>query len=490
MALTVIAILATCGAIATLRSLRPAPLAPPTTAADSNPGSGTAAKPANAPDTADAIPGDDNESSVPQFDTSIMQPEVGDRLSGARANLLKNKGSATAWGDLAVACDAHGLHECAETCYRRAHSLDPDDFRYIYLLAVLLDRKGGHPDEFIEMYRNAARLEPDYPQAHYRIGEALVEQGNVSQAGDYFRLVTDLDPDFAPAHRSLGQVALALGDPQAAIQNLQRALELAPDDGVTYATLANAYTALGDSERGRDAAEKARSLEHPYDIPDPLRDEVHAMAISSPACYDRAKQLIHEGRHAEAIPDLKIVVKARPKDHYVQVFLGSAYHNTGQLDLAERHLSKALRLAPDSVSALMEMCRVMSEMGRPEDAIRYGRRARELKPNHPRINVELAYLLVNNGSFQEAIGAYERAAAAETLGPEEEMLWGFALRHTGSIDEGVRHLREAVRLAPEYALAHYHLADALQARGDTDEGAEHYRRAAEINPELAAPRQP
>ena len=64
----------------------------------------------------------------------------------------------------------------------------------------------------------------------------------------------------------------------------------------------------------------------------------------------------------------------------------------------------------------------------------------------------------------------------------EELTWGFVLRETGSIEESIEHFRKSVRMAPQYAEAHFHLGTALELLCRTDEARTHYRRALEINP--------
>ena len=56
----------------------------------------------------------------------------------------------------------------------------------------------------------------------------------------------------------------------------------------------------------------------------------------------------------------------------------------------------------------------------------------------------------------------------------------------GREKEGIRHLREALRLAPDFASAHFNVGSALQSRGDHEEAIGHYRRALRAEPEASA----
>jgi tetratricopeptide (TPR) repeat protein len=61
-----------------------------------------------------------------------------------------------------------------------------------------------------------------------------------------------------------------------------------------------------------------------------------------------------------------------------------------------------------------------------------------------------------------------------------------ALREKGRSQEALGHFREAVRLEPGLAIAHYNLGRALKQQGQLDEAVRHYRRAIALDPGLAA----
>ncbi len=426
---------------------------------------------------------------VPLFDMVDMQPAVRERLQQTRARVLQVPTSPEGWGLLGAVCHAHNLTECAEVCYQRARELDAGDFRFAYMLAILLDSLGREPDGCIAAYRSAARLRPEYPQTYQRIGDALVAQGRIEEAREAYRQAVSVAPDFFAAHRSLGQTALSQGEPVVAVAHLERAVTLMPDDGIGHAELARAYGNVGNRERSEQATARARTLQRRFGFPDPLVDEMRSMSMSSPSCYNRAKRLVEAGKHAAAIPELEIVEAARPDDPLVQVLLSSAYRATEKASLAEKHLARAkqcltkiARLDPDSVSALMQYGFIQMQQGRISEAISCFRRVQEYMPDDPEVNVELAFALARNREFDEAIEAFECASAGAALGAKAELTWGFLLRRTGAAADSLGHLRSALRLEPENAEAHFHLGAALEQLGRVDEARNHYRRAAEIDP--------
>ncbi len=63
--------------------------------------------------------------------------------------------------------------------------------------------------EAIDEHREAIRLKPDDAEAHYNLGNALKDSGDVQAAIAEFRKAIQLKPDYASAHEGLG-IALSL----------------------------------------------------------------------------------------------------------------------------------------------------------------------------------------------------------------------------------------------------------------------------------------
>jgi protein O-GlcNAc transferase len=62
-----------------------------------------------------------------------------------------------------------------------------------------------------------------------------------------------------------------------------------------------------------------------------------------------------------------------------------------------------------------------------------------------------------------------------------------ALLEKREFEEATNEFRQAIRLKPEYAAAHYNLALALQGLGDSDAAGAEARRANQLDPKLRTP---
>ena len=65
-------------------------------------------------------------------------------------------------------------------------------------------RGQGKLDEAVAEFRAAIRLQPDYAEAHYNLGNALAAQGKRDEAVAEYRTAIRLKPDYAKAHCNLG----------------------------------------------------------------------------------------------------------------------------------------------------------------------------------------------------------------------------------------------------------------------------------------------
>ena len=233
-----------------------------------------------------------SESDIPFPDTTRMQAPVAQLFREAREAVVRQPGSAQAWGRLGGVFDAHKLYEYAEPCYRKALALQPHQVLVMYQLALVLDFQGHGGDGALALLRRVAERQPDYPPVFYRIGEVLDRNGRRAEAQDAYEMALRLDPNLAIAHQNLGQALLALGHMRASVQHLERAIELGGENNRCYAALAQGYSRLGEKRRAAEAAAQCRRVQKVLELPDPLRYHVISLERSAIACLDRAKQAI------------------------------------------------------------------------------------------------------------------------------------------------------------------------------------------------------
>lgn len=422
---------------------------------------------------------------VPDPPREGMFAPVARAIDSARAAVLADPADAKSWGELGAIFDAHHLYPEAAQCYGRARALAPLDFRWIYLLAIVSDFQGQPAEEVVASFREAVRLEPDYPPARLRFGDALARQGLLEEARDSYQKAIELDPAFAMAHRNLGQVLLSLEETPAATLHLERARELDPADSIVHTSLARAYFLAGDAEAAQAAEAEAKRLQPVYGVPDPVRRAVDDRALSPRACDERAKERMLAGDFAGAIEDLLALSEVDPDDSSVLSRLGACYVRTGELDEARKHLERAVA-QDDLAEAHVQLAAVDEAQGRPADAAEHFRRALATHPDNAGLRKKLGLSLGKAGDLAGAVLEFERARDLGARDAELFHNWGTALDRLGRRDEACTQFEAALALEPDNAGAHFNLALALEALGRIAEAREHYERALALDPRLPA----
>jgi tetratricopeptide (TPR) repeat protein len=223
----------------------------------------------------------------------------------------------------------------------------PSDPQPIFMRAYLWQSM-GHPAQAIALYRKGLDTAPQQTTMRRRLGEALVETGQIDGAETELSLCVKQAPDDPEIRYVLAQCAYARGDLEQARQRLDQTLKLAP----------------GHLDARRLKGQTALAL----------------------------------GKPDEALGELEAVVEQRPYDTLAREALGRALLALGRSDEAKGHLDFVAQAEP-SISRLNRLLResiikpndaelryeigtILFQYGPPEDAAKWMRAALELNPEH------------------------------------------------------------------------------------------------------------
>lgn len=389
-------------------------------------------------------------SEIPDPPTDTMEPQVRAKISRLRRAVAASSRSSSAWGTLGKTFHAHGLEEEAELSYRRAAEIDPKEFRWPYLRAVVL--KNTRTEEALAQAVRAAVLNPSYVPAHLLAAELLERANEPEEAMARYEKVAS-ETRSAQAELGLGRLLMLRGELDAAFEHLQLAAEYQPRVGSVHAALARLHARRGERAMAEQASKKARTLPARIGVDDPVMTEVSDEAVSSRGyeqralraeasgepgeaerLYERLLELrpdeadilynfgnlyVRQRRFQEAIARYVEALDARPDHVPARVNLGNALAMLGKLGEATAHLQMALDDAPADSDAHRTLGRIFAYRGDYASAIGHYRAVLEIAPTDGEVHRDLAIALAREGEFA---AAWTHVEAAHTLGvqlPEE-----------------------------------------------------------------------
>lgn len=141
-----------------------------------------------------------------------------------------------------------------------------------------------------------------------------------------------------------------------------------------------------------------------------------------------------------------------------------------------------LGLAPDSAVLHDSLGSLLSEQGKPDQAVTEYAEAVRLEPDYAIGHSNFGLTLVDLGRFDEAAVQCRKALRLDPAFPEAHNHLGMALAGLGDLDEAVQHYNEAVRLRPPFPEAHNNLGLALARQRKFDRAAECYAEALRLKP--------
>jgi tetratricopeptide (TPR) repeat protein len=362
---------------------------------------------------------------VPRHD----DPAVYEAYVAARADVLEQPRSAAAWGKLGMTLVANRDHVAALEYLAQAEQLDPDDYRWPYLQAVVLQQ--ARADAALAKARRAKLLAPRLLDVHVLAGEFELAGGNVDQAAAAFEQALRLDPD--QPHALLGKArcqlqAQKLEESHALLQRLQSNGAVAK---AANALLAEVLHRLGRSDEAQAPYRLAQRLPLDRVRTDALTVQLQEYQAGFRGMRSRAESLAGAGQIEAALALQHQTIARYPENFEAHFDLGRLY---------------ALRAGRQKERAAWE--RDLAAAGASLKT------AERLAPRNLLVKFYLGLLY------------YEQRGHPEAL--------RLAIEHFGAVVEG----------QPHDTVAAQHLGECLLLRGDWTAAATTYRRLVQLRPDL------
>lgn len=358
--------------------------------------------------------------------------------------------SGGAWGELGRLLMAGEYLDEAERCFRNAHVLAPDDFRWPYYLAHVF-RSTGRLTEAVEHFERALRLRPGDLAALTWLGQVHVDAGRPEAAKPHLARARVLHPDTPAVLFQLGRAATARRDYATAVAWFEDALRLEPAATAIHYPLAMAYRGLGDLEKARaylDGRGGRAGDGAGVTLADPLMAEVNTALRSPQVHWDLGLVAGARDDWPEAVRQFREAARLAPELPVVRLNLGLALNRTGDARAALDQLGEAVRLDPRLAAAHFAMGTLYERSGRDEEARERYTLVATYDPNHAEAHLRLADTLRRTDRLEASLAPYRRALQLEPGWREARFGEAMALVRLARYPEAVQRLRAAMDLHP------------------------------------------
>jgi tetratricopeptide (TPR) repeat protein len=313
--------------------------------------------------------------------------------------------------------------------------------------------------------------------------EALVEQAaaefrkpNFPAALDLYRQAADADPENPAAQARLAELLVTTrpsgaASLDAALGHAREAVRLDPQSAEAHRQLSRALREKGDlAEAEREARAAVRLAP---DMPN--------------ARATLAVVLARQGRTTEAVSEARTAGRLETNSEeatgtFVQV--AREFAQRKDYAAATSLLREYLAEHPERTGARVSLGMILSEQDNVTAAEQEFREALRRDARSVAAHYQLGWLLWWKKKDNAAALPFAREAARlEPANASAHWLLGSVLSDAGQFAEARRELEEALRLAPNSAVIHWNLGVAYERLGDSAAALREYREAARLDPD-------
>ncbi len=319
-------------------------------------------------------------------------------------------------------------------------------------------------------YREMVTQNPENAEANLKMGQALLDRGEINQAEPYIQQAMTLQPQSIETIITMAEVNYFKGDLSGAEQRYLQTIDRGENNAGAFVGLGRVYLCRYQFEDCLQVLAKAAEI-----------DEKNVLAV-----HLTGVTYFLEGKWELAIDSFQKALQIDP--HFVKAYLNLAtvYEALGETDSAERQLQYVLEEDPENPIALNLQGVLYAKNGEYLKAVTILEQARKLAKapqEKEMISQNLGACYENLGKLDEAAGAYEAAVAVNPEDILSRHALGMIYQKTGMVPEAVIELQEAIKLGQNAVFLHIDLARVLWGQHRFKEAEWHALEAARIDPD-------
>lgn len=151
------------------------------------------------------------------------------------------------------------LYDAARADLERAISLDANSYQAHYLLGNVLVAQ-SEIDHAESEYRKAISLAPDQPRTYYQLALLFHSRQDDADEEPLLKQALAVDDHYAPAHCEMGRIRLSQRQLADAVTELNLAIQYNPQLEQAYYLLARAYAGLGQKDKADAVVARYKAL--------------------------------------------------------------------------------------------------------------------------------------------------------------------------------------------------------------------------------------
>jgi tetratricopeptide (TPR) repeat protein len=369
----------------------------------------------------------------------------------------------------------------------------------------------GDLERALALYEEAIKLRPEFPEAEYQRGVALVALKRPAEAETAFRHAIELRKDWALPYSSLGNLLSRSEKDKEAEPPLRRAVQLGAKDFTTLDSLSTVRWRAGDKPDALALAQRAtedegapasawvwrgiveRANGKTKEAAASLDQALQMEPKNVGALRERAEARVAAAEYDQASEDLKAALVIVPGDKEISLRLAGIYELAGKKDQAQ-HVYEAFGQPVDPTTP--KLPGVLNVRGSAEDIA--AANADDPKVAQPALERLIAANPKNAGLFarlgevmrrgdpQKSAESFRRANEIDPHDPRYATGYAAALVQARRFAEAVAILRQVIAQAPNEYAAHANLALALFELKDFPRALPEYEWLAAARPQSAA----
>lgn len=235
-------------------------------------------------------------------------------------------------------------------------------------------------------------------------------------------------------------------------------------------------SACGNSKKASQATPGLQSTEY-FKLSASEANKINVQQIY----IDAAKAKMLED-YSAAVEGFKKVIALDPENHAAHYELAVIYYGSGQNEIAQQYISKALKYNPENKWYLILSAEILGNLKKYEEVITIYKKLIDQYPEEYEYYYNWAFTLLRAGKIKEAIVIYDKLE--EKLGIEEELSIQKQKLYLNlnQFDNAVKELEKLIAFNPNETRYYQLLADLYQNNDKPEKANEVYENLLKIQP--------